>query len=74
MSDFGESGDSSEGMFEVEPPLPPSEYLADQDGERLDVFVSRRVPGLSRSQARRLIDAGLVRRSEEHTSELQSPE
>jgi 23S rRNA pseudouridine1911/1915/1917 synthase len=61
MSDFGESGDSSEGMFEVEPPLPPSEYLADQDGERLDVFVSRRVPGLSRSQVRRLIDAGLVR-------------
>ena len=40
---------------------PPSEYLADQKNERLDVFLARRLPGLSRTQARRWIDDGLVR-------------
>ena len=40
--------------------MPPSELLADSDGERLDLFVARRLPGLSRSGARRLIDEGLV--------------
>ena len=40
--------------------LPPLEYLADQDGERLDVFLARRCEGLSRSAARRLIINGLV--------------
>ena len=45
-----------------EPPTePPLELLADRAGERLDVFVSRRLPGATRSQARRLIDDGLVR-------------
>lgn len=45
-----------------EPPSePPLELLADRDGERLDVFVSRRLPGASRSHARRLIDDGMVR-------------
>lgn len=42
-------------------PEPPLELLADREGERLDVFVSRRLPGATRSQARRLIDEGLVR-------------
>ncbi len=42
-------------------PEPPLELLADRDDERLDVFVSRRLPGASRSEARRLIDDGLVR-------------
>ena len=42
-------------------PEPPLELLADRDDERLDVFVSRRLPGASRSQVRRLIDSGLVR-------------
>jgi 23S rRNA pseudouridine1911/1915/1917 synthase len=36
------------------------ELTADRPGERLDVFLSRAVPALSRSQARRLIDDGLV--------------
>jgi len=36
------------------------ELTADRPGERLDVFLSRAVAGLSRSQARRLIDDGLV--------------
>ena len=43
------------------PATPPAEFLADSDGERLDVFLGRRLPGLSRSAARRLIDDGLVR-------------
>ena len=34
-------------VFEATPGMPPSELLADNDGERLDVFVSRRLPGLS---------------------------
>ena len=36
------------------------ELTADRPGERLDVFLSRAIAGLSRSQARRLIDGGLV--------------
>ncbi|MDP2675461.1 MAG: RluA family pseudouridine synthase [Dehalococcoidia bacterium] len=36
------------------------ELTADRPGERLDVFLSRAVAGLSRSRARRLIDDGLV--------------
>ena len=40
--------------------MPPSEIMADGDGERLDVFVARRLPPLSRTAARRLINEGLV--------------
>ena len=36
------------------------ELVADRSGERLDVFLARRCEELSRSQARRLIDDGLV--------------
>jgi 23S rRNA pseudouridine1911/1915/1917 synthase len=36
------------------------DLAADRPGERLDVFLARRVEDLSRSQARRLIDEGLV--------------
>lgn len=36
------------------------EFIADRSGERLDAFVARRLPELSRSHARRLIDDGLV--------------
>ncbi len=36
------------------------ELIADRSGERLDSFVARRCPEISRSQARRLIDSGLV--------------
>lgn len=36
------------------------ELTADSSGERLDVFLARLAEGLSRSQARRLIDDGLV--------------
>ena len=36
------------------------ELRADRDGERLDVFVGRSVSALTRSRARRLIDAGFV--------------
>jgi 23S rRNA pseudouridine1911/1915/1917 synthase len=36
------------------------ELTADQGGERLDVFLARRVEGISRSQAQRLIERGLV--------------
>ncbi|MCS7276065.1 MAG: RluA family pseudouridine synthase [Dehalococcoidia bacterium] len=36
------------------------ELTADQGGERLDVFLARRVDRLSRSQAQRLIERGLV--------------
>jgi 23S rRNA pseudouridine1911/1915/1917 synthase len=42
-------------------PTPALELMADQDGERLDQFLARRLDGTSRSQARQLIDAGLVR-------------
>ena len=36
------------------------ELTADRGGERLDTFIARRRPELSRSHARRLIDEGLV--------------
>ncbi len=36
------------------------ELIADRAGERLDAFLARRHPELSRSRARRLIDEGLV--------------
>jgi 23S rRNA pseudouridine1911/1915/1917 synthase len=36
---------------------------ADRDGERLDVFLARALPQLSRAHAQRLIDEGLVRRN-----------
>lgn len=36
------------------------ELVADRAGERLDSFLARRCPELSRSRARRLIDEGLV--------------
>ena len=36
------------------------DLTADRGGERLDVFVARRVPELSRSHAHRLIEEGLV--------------
>ena len=42
-------------------PDPALELMADLDGERLDQFLARRLDGASRSQARRLIDDGLVR-------------
>ena len=42
-------------------PTPTLELLVDQDGERLDQFLARRLTDASRSQARRLIDEGLVR-------------
>ena len=38
----------------------PHDLVADADGERLDVFVARLLPELTRSRARRLIDDGLV--------------
>ena len=41
--------------------LPTLELMADRGGERLDQFLARRLDGASRSQARRLIDDGLVR-------------
>ncbi len=40
---------------------PALELMADQDGERLDQFLARRLDGASRNQARHLIDDGLVR-------------
>lgn len=36
------------------------DLTADRRGERLDVFVARRLPALTRSRVRRLIDEGLV--------------
>lgn len=36
------------------------DLISDRAGERLDVFVARRLPELSRSRVRRLIDEGLV--------------
>lgn len=36
------------------------ELIADRAGERLDVFVARRLPELTRSRVRRLVDDGLV--------------
>lgn len=40
---------------------PALELMADQDGERLDQFLARRLDGASRNQARHLIDDGLIR-------------
>ncbi len=40
---------------------PALELMADRDAERLDQFLARRLDGASRSQARQLIDDGLVR-------------
>ena len=43
-------------------PDPPAlELMADRDGERLDVFLTRRLDDASRSQVRRMIDDGLAR-------------
>jgi 23S rRNA pseudouridine1911/1915/1917 synthase len=42
-------------------PPPTSDSLADAPGERLDVFVARRWPQVSRSRARKLIESGDVR-------------
>jgi 23S rRNA pseudouridine1911/1915/1917 synthase len=36
------------------------QLVADRDGERLDLFIARRLPDLTRSRVRRLIDEGLV--------------
>ena len=33
---------------------------ADREGERLDAFLARTVPGLTRSAAQRLLEAGAV--------------
>ena len=35
---------------------------ADREGERLDAFVARSVPGLTRSAVQRLLEAGAVTR------------
>lgn len=40
--------------------LPATDLIADQPGERLDVFVARRMPTLTRSRVKKLIDAGHV--------------
>ncbi len=45
----------------TDPTTPALELMADQDGERLDQFLARRLDNASRSQARHLIDDGLVR-------------
>jgi 23S rRNA pseudouridine1911/1915/1917 synthase len=47
-------------MPERSPPT-TTELVADAAGERLDVFVARRLPELTRSRVRRLIDDGMVR-------------
>ncbi len=41
-------------------PHSTTELVADATGERLDVFVARSVPGLTRARVQRLIDAGHV--------------
>lgn len=38
-----------------------TELTAEQDGERIDVFVARRLPALTRSRVQRLIEEGRVR-------------
>jgi 23S rRNA pseudouridine1911/1915/1917 synthase len=43
------------------------ELIADKGGERLDTFLARRLPELSRSRARRLIADGLVAIAGRHT-------
>jgi 23S rRNA pseudouridine1911/1915/1917 synthase len=40
--------------------LKTTDLQVDRSGERLDTFVARRLPELSRSHARKLLDAGLV--------------
>ena len=37
-----------------------TELVADESGERLDVFVARRMPSLTRSRVQQLIDEGMV--------------
>jgi 23S rRNA pseudouridine1911/1915/1917 synthase len=46
-------------MPEARPPA-TTEFAADVAGERLDVFVARRMPGLTRSRVQRLIDDGFI--------------
>jgi 23S rRNA pseudouridine1911/1915/1917 synthase len=41
-------------------PLPTTELEAEVAGERLDVFVARRMPALTRARAQKLIDEGRV--------------
>jgi 23S rRNA pseudouridine1911/1915/1917 synthase len=41
-------------------PHTKTELAADKDGERLDVFVTRRLPSLTRSRVQRLIEEGSV--------------
>lgn len=40
--------------------MTPLELIADREGERLDQFLARRVPGLTRSAAQRLAEEGAV--------------
>ena len=54
-SDFGADWGSDPSA------LPPTEYVVEREGERLDAFLARRVGSLSRTAARRLILEGLVR-------------
>ena len=42
------------------PPAQTTELVADVEGERLDVFIARRMPDITRSRAQRLIDEGHV--------------
>lgn len=42
------------------PPVKTHRLTAERAGERIDAFVARRIPALSRAQVQRLIDAGLV--------------
>ena len=58
MTDFDESLDFA---ADPDPLSTPSEYLADQEGERLDQFLARRLPGLSRTRAQRMIQDGMAR-------------
>jgi 23S rRNA pseudouridine1911/1915/1917 synthase len=44
-----------------DPASTTTDLVADRAGERLDVFVARALPSLTRSRAQRLIDDGLVR-------------
>jgi 23S rRNA pseudouridine1911/1915/1917 synthase len=46
------------------------QLLADKDGERLDVFVGRSIPDLTRSRASKLIDEGLVAIDGRQTSKV----
>jgi 23S rRNA pseudouridine1911/1915/1917 synthase len=44
----------------VADPPQAEDLVVDRDGERLDVFIARALPELTRSRVRRLIDEGLV--------------